>query len=287
MTQHFPKNSAIRRINLEPAIGLGAGRALLLQLAHPSVAQGVEDHSEFKRNPFKRLQGTLEATIGVVYGSKELAEGIGRRLNFIHQFIVGKDYSANQPDLLMWVHATLLDTALRCRETFVGPLDPEEAETYYQEMKQAAVHFGVALDEQPATLADFREYMATTMDSLEVTEVGKELIGFILEPKLPFGGHVPFIPVLKFQKLVTLGSLPDSIRSQLPVTWGAREQARYDRVERLVRTLFRATPYVVRTGPTRMAIPFMVALAQRQVRHFDEKQAARAAEKQRPEAMAS
>ncbi|MDQ2648958.1 MAG: DUF2236 domain-containing protein [Actinomycetota bacterium] len=287
MTQHFPKQAPIRRINLEPAIGLGAGRALLLQLAHPAVAQGVEDHSEFKRNPFKRLQGTLEATIGVVYGSKELAEGIGRRLHFIHQFIVGADYSANEPDLLMWVHATLLDTALRCRETFVGPLDPDEAETYYQEMSQAAVHFGVALEDQPATLADFREYMATTMDSLQVSDVGKELIGFILEPKLPFGAHVPFIPVLKFQKLVTLGSLPDSIRSQLPVRWGPREQARYDRVERLVRTLFRATPYVVRTGPTRLSIPFMVALAQRQVDKFDTQQAARRAATNDQEAVAS
>lgn len=285
MTDHFPKQAPIRRINLEPAIGLGAGRALVLQLAHPSVAQGVEDHSEFKRNPFRRLQGTLEATIGVVYGSKDLAEGIGRRLHWIHTFVVGPGYSANQPDLLMWVHATLLDTALRFRETFVGPLDPDEAETYYQEMAQAAVHFGVAREDQPATLADFRRYMDEMTSSLEVSAVGKDLIGFILDPKLPFGAHLPFVPLLRFQKLVTLGSLPPALRDQLPVRWGAREQARYDRVERTVRRLFRATPYALRTAPTRLSLLVMVPLAQRQVDKFDAQQAARAAGTE--EAMAS
>ena len=62
MADHFPKGSVIRKVNNEPAIMFGAGRALLLQLAHPAVAQGVQDHSEFKKNPFKRLQGTVEAT---------------------------------------------------------------------------------------------------------------------------------------------------------------------------------------------------------------------------------
>ena len=76
---HFPRGSVIRRVNIEPAIMFGAGRALLLQLAHPAVAQGVDDHSDFKGNPFKRLQGTLEATYAVVFGSDELAHGVGRR----------------------------------------------------------------------------------------------------------------------------------------------------------------------------------------------------------------
>ena len=79
----FAPDSVIRRVNAEPAVGFGAGRALLLQLAHPAVAQGVQDHSEFKKNPFKRLQGTLEAVAGVVFGSRELGDGIGRRVRWI------------------------------------------------------------------------------------------------------------------------------------------------------------------------------------------------------------
>jgi uncharacterized protein (DUF2236 family) len=66
MADAFPRDSIIRRINDEPAIMLGAGRALLLQLAHPHVAAGVDEHSKFQRNPFKRLQGTLEAVYTMV-----------------------------------------------------------------------------------------------------------------------------------------------------------------------------------------------------------------------------
>ena len=116
MADHFPKGSVIRKVNNEPAIMFGAGRALLLQLAHPAVAQGVQDHSEFKKNPFKRLQGTLEATYAVVFGSDDLARGVGRRIQWIHEFVVGPGYTANDPENLLWVHATLCDTALRCYE---------------------------------------------------------------------------------------------------------------------------------------------------------------------------
>jgi uncharacterized protein (DUF2236 family) len=227
VVDHFPKHSAIRRITLEPAIGFGAGRALLLQLAHPSVAQGVEDHSEFKRNPFKRLQGTLEAVYSVAHGSEELATGVGRRLHWIHTFIVGPTYQANTPDLLYWVHATLADTALRCFEDYVRPLPPEEAEEFYEQMARVAEVFGVPRADQPADLAEFRTYMDGMFDSLDVTDVAKDLIGFILDPKLPFHAELPFVPLLRLQKLVTLGSLPDAIRAQLDYRREARAHAPY------------------------------------------------------------
>ena len=157
MAPSFPRDAVIRRVSAEPAIALGAGRALLLQLANPAVAQGVQDHSEFKRNPFKRLQGTLEAMYGVVFGSEELADGIGRRVRWIHTFVVGPGYSANDPQHLLWVHATLFDTARRCYETYVGPLAPADLETYHEEMTTVAERFGCRRSAQPATCADFDE----------------------------------------------------------------------------------------------------------------------------------
>src|SRR3954462_3095505 len=122
MGPKVPKGSIIPEGKPEPAIMFGAGRALMLQIAHEAVAQGVEDHSDFKGNPFKRLLGTLEATYAVVYGSDELAQGVGRRVQRIHDFIVGPTYSANDPANLLWVHAPLAATALDCYETLVGPL---------------------------------------------------------------------------------------------------------------------------------------------------------------------
>lgn len=276
MADHFPKGSVIRTVNNEPAIMFGAGRALLLQLAHPAVAQGVQDHSEFRKNPFKRLQGTLEATYAVVFGSADLAHGVGRRIQWIHDFVVGPGYTANDPVNLLWVHATLCDTALRCYEDLVEELSPAEAEIYYQEMKQVALVFGVGLEHQPDTLADFRAYFDATVAGIEMSEVGKDLAGFILDPALPLGLHIPFKPLLRLQRLFTLGSLPGSVREQLHVEWGAREQARYDRAQRTVRRIFRAVPRPVRTSGNRVGGPILLWMAARHVRQFEDKQRARA-----------
>ena len=279
MTDHFPPGSVIRRVNIEPAIMFGAGRALLLQLAHPAVAQGVQDHSEFKKNPFKRLQGTLEATYAVVFGSEHVARGVGRRIQWIHDHITGAGYSANDPSNLLWVHATLADTALRCYEDLVRPLTPADAETYYQEMKRVAVVFGVGEEHLPETLAEFRRYMDDTLAAIEVTDVGRDLIGFILDPQLPFRLDVPFTPLLRLQRLFTLGSLPPAIRDQLGVTWGRVEQARYDRARRRVRRVFRALPTAVRTAGTRAQGPLLLWQAARHVRRFEAVQADRARER--------
>jgi uncharacterized protein (DUF2236 family) len=275
VSDHFPPGSVIRTVNIEPALLFGAGRALLLQLAHPAVAQGVQDHSEFKRNPFKRLQGTLEATYAVVFGSDELARGVGRRIQRIHDFVTGPGYSANDPSNLLWVHATLADTALRCYEDLVGPLSPDDAETYYQEMKRVAATFGVGPEHQPETLEDFRRYMAATVASIEVTDVGRDLAGFILDPRLPLRLEVPFTPLLRLQRLFTLGSLPPEVRDQLGVTWGPRDQARYDRARRRVQRVFRATPPALRTAGNRAGGPLLLWQARRHVRQFEAKQQGR------------
>ena len=276
MADQFPKGSVIRRVNIEPAIGFGAGRALLLQLAHPAVAQGVEDHSEFKKNPFKRLQGTLEAVYGVVFGSRELADGIGRRIQWIHSFITGPGYTANEPSNLMWVHATLCDTALLCYETLLEPLSPEDAETYYQEMKQVALLFGVPLEAQPETLADFRAYMDDQLARIELTPVGVELCRFILDPELPLKLHVPTRPLLRLQAQFTLGMLPERIRQQLGVTWTADDQASLERWQARTRRLFRLTPRPLRTAGEHLYGPGLLWMARRHVRQWEQKVAARA-----------
>jgi uncharacterized protein (DUF2236 family) len=277
VTDRFPPGSVIRRVNIEPAILFGAGRALLLQLAHPAVAQGVEDHSDFKGNPFKRLLGTLEATYAVVYGSEELARGVGRRIQWIHDFVVGAGYRANDPANLLWVHATLCDTALRCYTTLVEPLSAKDEETYYQEMKQVAEVFGVRIEDQPATLADFRAYVDDTIATMDVTAVGKDLASFILEPTLPLGLHAPMAPVLRLQRRFTLGTLPGAIRDQLGVPWTADDQARFEVSEQRVRKLFQATPRPLRTAGPRLQGQALLRLATRHVRQWEQAQPANAA----------
>ena len=265
----FPPDSVIRRVNIEPAIMLGAGRALVLQLAHPSVAQGVEDHSDFKGNPFKRLQGTLEATYAAVFGREDLARDVGARIQWIHDFVTGPDYRANDVTNLLWVHATLCDTALRAYTTLVEPLSPRDEETYYEEMTRVAELFGVPRSDQPTTLRDFRAYMADTLSQVRVTKTGVALTRFVLDPTLPFQLHVPLRPLLALQRRFTLGTLPPEIRNQLGVEWSARDQQRFDATERRVRAIFRATPRALRTAPTRAAGPLLLWQAERHVRQWD------------------
>ena len=272
----FPRDSVIRRVNIEPAIMFGAGRALLLQLAHPAVAQGVDEHSDFKANPFTRLQGTLEATYAVVFGSAELAAGVGRRIQWIHDHVTGQGYRANDPANLLWVHATLCDTALRCYTTLVEPLSATDAETYYQEMTRVAEVFGLPRADQPATLAEFRAYVETTLATMEVTPVGRDLAAFILDPQLPLGLHVPARPLLGLQRLVTLGTLPAAIRDQLGVAWTSADQHRFERAERRVRAVFRSTPRTVRTAPNRLSGQLLLWQAARHVRQWEARMAARA-----------
>ena len=270
----FPKDALIRRVNAEPAIALGAGRALLLQLAHPVVAQGVHDHSDFKRNPFKRLQGTLEAMNAVVFGPEWLAEGVGRRVRWIHEFVTGPDYAASDPANLLWVHATLLDTAVTCYEALVAPLSPSRREIYYDEMAQVAVRFGCSREDQPATYLEFRRYFDDTVAAMEISSVGRDLGGFILDPELPLRLDWPLGPALQLNRTLTLGLLPDRLRRQFGFPWSPGDQRRHDRTVRRLRTVFAATPRAVRTSPTTAQGAVLLRLAKRHVRQFEECRAA-------------
>src|SRR5438067_1722302 len=133
VTGLFPEDAVIRRVSSEAILLLGGGRALLMQLAHPQVAAGVADHSGFEADPFGRLRRTLEATFTIVYGTQEDADLVARQLWAVHERVTGPGYRANDPELLLWVNATLIDTALRIHARFLRPLSPTDAERYYQD----------------------------------------------------------------------------------------------------------------------------------------------------------
>ena len=266
MTQRFPARSEIRRVALEPAVGLGAGRALLLQLANPAVAAGVSDHSEFEKNPFARLQGTLEAVAGITFGSRELGDRIGRRVRWVHDFVVGPGYTANDPTHLLWVHGTLLDTMVRFHERFVGPVRHDEL---YEQMGEVAEVFGCPRSAQPATWRAFRDWFDTTVGEMAVSDVGRDLSRFILAPTLPYRIDVPLTPVLRLERTLSLGSMPPTLRDQLDVSWTAADHVRFERTTRRLRRVLRATPRAVRTAPSRANNVQLLWMAERRVREWE------------------
>src|SRR5438477_3387872 len=95
----FPRHAIIRQVNGEGVLLLGGGRALLMQLAHPSVAAGVGDHSDFRADPFTRLRRTLEASYTMVFGTEEEARRVAAGIRAVHDRVVGPGYSANDPEL--------------------------------------------------------------------------------------------------------------------------------------------------------------------------------------------
>src|SRR5690242_17433489 len=161
----YPEGSITRRVNRENVLILGGGRALLMQLAHPKVAAGVDEHSDFRRDPIRRLRRTIRMTMAIVFGDRETALAAVRAVNQTHARVRGANYRAMDPDLLLWVHGTLVDSALVTYETFVRPLSPRSREDFYRQMNEAAELLGVPRDRFPSTFADFREYMEWMVES--------------------------------------------------------------------------------------------------------------------------
>ena len=158
----FGPDSSFWRVNRHVLIFLGAGRAALLQLAHPWVAQAIADHSSTRADPIGRFQRTFARVFDMVYGDLEAALSAAREVHALHDSIVGRlpratpafaarsSYRANQSDALCWVHATLWDTAVLVFEMMVRPLRAAEKESYYSDSKQFAALFGLGPGQLPS-----------------------------------------------------------------------------------------------------------------------------------------
>src|SRR6266513_11089 len=167
----FGPGSVTWRVNREGVLLLGGGAALILQVAHPLVAAGVAEHSNYREDPWGRLYRTLDLTTKIVFGSAEAAEEAAARIRHVHERVhgvtregggrypEGTPYDARDPELLMWVHATLVHTSLQVYTRYVGPLTIEEQRRYYEEQKTLAEQVGVPRERQPEAFADFNDYV--------------------------------------------------------------------------------------------------------------------------------
>ena len=199
---------------------LGAGpRALLLQLAHPLVAAGVADHSDFRTDPWRRLDGTLRSYLRIVSGTTPVARAEIRRLHALHRDVTGPGYRARDPELSMWVHATLVDSTLVANEAWLGPLGRERAARFYAEMRPIGAAFGIPAARNPPDLSAFQAYVAAMLGPdgpVHVSPVARELAEAILHPPLPgVLGRLPVPPPLYDWTLwPALRLLPAGVRDE-------------------------------------------------------------------------
>lgn len=243
----FPDDSIIRRVNRENVLLLGGGRALLMQLAHPKVAAGVDEHSDFRSKPLRRLRRTVRMTMAIVFGDRETALAAARTVNQTHAHVRGAGYRAMDPDLLLWVHATLVDSALVTYETFVRPLPAHSREEFYTQMNEAAELLGVPRDILPESFADFREYMDGMIETgpVRVGRLARELARHVLRPSLrlvPGGAMIPF-------EIVTTGLLPSRLREQYGLAWDRARERFYRLLVRALPRLVAVTPPILRVWP--------------------------------------
>ncbi|HET7419226.1 MAG TPA: oxygenase MpaB family protein [Candidatus Dormibacteraeota bacterium] len=243
----FPDDSIVRTVNRENVLLLGGGRALLMQLAHPKVAAGVDEHSDFRRTPIKRLRRTVLMTMAIVFGDRATALAAARTVNQTHARVRGASYRAMDPELLMWVHGTLVDSALVTYETFVRPLSSRDREDFYQQMNQAAELLGVPRESFPPSFADFHEYMEAMVDAgpVRVEPLARDLASHVLRPRLrlvPGGAMIPF-------EIVTTGLLPAPLREQYGLAWGRRQAAFYRLMVKALPRLVAVTPPILRVWP--------------------------------------
>jgi uncharacterized protein (DUF2236 family) len=197
---------------------------VLLQVAHPLVAAGVAAHSSYDRDIWQRLVRTLRALYLITYGSKPEADRAAHAVQAAHARVTGRTetqlgvfpagtaYSADDPDLMLWVHATLVHASLAAYQRFEHALSRAEQESYYSEMALVAQLFGTPADVIPGTLADLGDYFAAQVDSeaITVTEPARVIAAAVLRAPLPG----PMRVLNPAHRLATTALLPSRIRSE-------------------------------------------------------------------------
>jgi uncharacterized protein (DUF2236 family) len=221
----YGPSSMMWRINRE-AVLLGAGpAALLLQIAHPLVARGVAEHSNFAADPFRRLHGTINTTMALVFGDGPAAERAVRKLNRVHRGIRGDtpQYRAMDPALLLWVQATLIVTSVAAYERWVGPLTAAEKEQFWQEARRVGVRLGIGLDFSPpdwTALEAYWQRMLAPDGPIQVGQTARRLAPMIVRPPFPF---VPG-PVMDLLTLPGFALLPPRLRDEFGIVWGPKRE---------------------------------------------------------------
>ena len=239
------------RVNRESFLLLGGGAALLLQLAHPLVAAGVADHSSFREEPVKRLYRTIRTMQEIIYEDRRTGLAAARQVRRVHArvrgelrestpaFPVGTPYRASDPALLLWVHATLVATALNTYEKLLPPLSAEEREQFYLESKTVGAVLGLMDADMPASHVEFDQYFRamTQGNTLAVTPKILELAEHVIHPPISWFPRIAG-DVLS---VATAALLPEPVRRLYGLRWGRRRQLAW-RVAR--RSLAETLPFV-------------------------------------------
>jgi uncharacterized protein (DUF2236 family) len=205
---YFTDDSMLRRVHRERAIALSGPRALLMQAAHPVAVRGLLAHSSALEEPYDRLARTAEAMSTIGFGSRRAADEVTARVRALH-----RRARVDQPDLLLWVLFTLVDSGIVVYRMYVRGMDDEQQAAYWEDYKVVGELFGLRRSEMPDTLADLREYRREMLESgtLTVSDWARTRAReIVLEPPVPMVAQ----PLVELVNFITISLLPGEIRKQ-------------------------------------------------------------------------
>jgi len=226
----FSDDSMIRRVHRETAVALSGPRALLLQATHPLAFAGLMAHSTGFDDPYERLNRTAQVMRTVTFGSAADAERATRIVRAMHhrvrgaleepvgRFTAGTPYAASDPALLLWVLATLVDSALVVYGRYVGRLSRNERQAYWEDQCVVGGLFGLAESDMPETIEDFEAYWRDMLrgGDLHVSGEAKDLaIEIVMRPPVPLAAR----PLVELVNQITIGLLPREVRRLYGFRW--------------------------------------------------------------------
>ncbi|MFF4242910.1 oxygenase MpaB family protein [Streptomyces sp. NPDC001822] len=240
--------------------------ALTLQVAHPAVGAGVDDHSVFRTDPWGRGERSLRSLQLWVYGGEAAAEE-GRRLRKLHRTIRGTDtrgrrYHALTPANYAWVHATGFPVYQHASRYLVRPLTRAQERALYREWLQVGRVLGLRDEDMPPTIEDFWPYYRTMLaDEVEATTVVRELLAVDAPVPPPDRGPLtlrvalraawPLLlpPLARFRRFITVGLMPPDAREAIGLDWTPRQERRLRRFGAVVRVIVPLLPERLRYLP--------------------------------------
>jgi uncharacterized protein (DUF2236 family) len=225
MEGYFTDRSMIRIVHRERAIALAGPRALLMQATHPLAVKGLLAHSSAVDEPYDRLARTAQVMSTIGFGSREDADRATKRVRAMHRRVKGRTtetigryppgttYRADQPDLLLWVLFTLVDSGVVVYRKYVGSMSRAQEAAYWEDYKVVGELFGLTRSDMPATLADLHAYRREMLegDTLHVTDwARRHARKIVLEPPVPWVAR----PLLETANFITIALLPDRLREE-------------------------------------------------------------------------
>lgn len=245
----------------------GAQRALLLQLAHPAVAAGVDHHSGFREQPHRRLWSTADTMLLMVWGRAHEASSARALVHGVHDRIhgelpddtppghAGDPYSAHDPLLLRWVWSTLVDTTDVVHARFVGPLDPDRRDALYRDWLRFATFFGVPGELLPSDRRAFEQAYHEELEGLAVSPTARQVARSILDPPIWWAPR----QVKAVGRTIAVTLLPPEVREGYGFPWTTADQAAADRLQVRLRRAYRCLP------AARRELPYVYLAARRAV----------------------